>query len=494
MRSIAALLFATIKPIRSMMSGWFSTIRIRLYIAFGFAAALTIVGSLTALYEFTAVGNLTNEMRSRSFPATIISLRLAEQSSSLIAAPSDKERAEIMTEISQQAELLANGIARLRELGIAKANEIDCARAALIKQLGALDQAVKDRIIISKERRYLALSIRKAHEDLLNSLAPAIDDANFDLMMRGKTDAIGSNSTATLESLRRLLEMQSEANLLAGLLTEASLADEASQLRPLADLIASAKRKIETNLGQIANPAQQKKLGDLYKQLAVIGGEDGIIDLRTFELKRSYDAQAAFVAAQSDAMQLKDVVDVLVNQQAKHAQTSSRLVAEQLRAGQVVLIALALLAIAGAVLIAWLYVGRNIARRLGLLSDAMRRIADGDLQVQVQDGRDDEIADMARALQVFRQATADATAGRQNEIQQADRKSTRRQMVEAATQSFETAVSNIVQTLDRASKTMDSSAREMADNASRNREKALATTTASQQATANVKIVAAGAE
>ena len=501
MRSIAAPLLALTRPFRWTASRWFATIRARLYLAFGFAAALTIVGSLTAVYQFAVIGKLTDEMLSHSFPATVISLRLAEQSSSLVSsaprlmtAPDEKARTEIMSAIGEQAKHLGEGASRLHDLGIAKADDINASREALMKRLDALDQAVKDRIVISKERRYLELSVRKAHQDLLDSLGPAIDDANLDLMMQARSAGLDAASSSMLESLRRLLDVRSETNLLAGYLTEASLVDDKSRLTPLAGLIGSAKRKIEANLGQIADRAQQKKLGELYKQLGVIGGDDGIINLRTFELGRDHDAQVAFMAALSEATKLKGIVDVLVDQQTTSAQANSRRTAEQLRAGQILLAVLALLAIVGAGLIAWFYVGRNIARRLGLLSDAMRRIAAGDLQAHVQDDRDDEIADMARALHVFRQATADAMAARQNEIQQAGALESRRHMVETATQSFETAVSNIVQTLDRASKAMDNSAREMADSASRNREKALATTAASEQATANVEIVAAGAE
>src|SRR4029077_10893462 len=65
--------------------GWLSTIRSRLYLAFGFAAALTIIGSSVAFYEFTVIGLTTNEILSRSLPTTAVSLRLAEQASSLVS-------------------------------------------------------------------------------------------------------------------------------------------------------------------------------------------------------------------------------------------------------------------------------------------------------------------------------------------------------------------------------------------------------------------------
>ena len=141
----------------------FSTIRARLYLAFGCAAALTIVGYFTALYEFTNIGFITNDILSNSFSATVISLRLAEEASSLVSsaprlmtARNDKMRTDITQAIDRQADSLEHRTARLRELGIAKADDIDVIRAALMKRLDALNQAVKDRIVISNERLYLS--------------------------------------------------------------------------------------------------------------------------------------------------------------------------------------------------------------------------------------------------------------------------------------------------------------------------------------------------
>ena len=185
------------------------------YCAFGFAAALTIVGSFTALYEFNAIGEITSEILSYSFPATVVSLRLAEEASSLVssaprlmAAVDDKTRLDTANGVGRQAKSLEEGITRLRELGIGTADEIDTTRKALVQRLDALDQAVKDRIIISNERRYMASSVRKAHEGFLVGLAPAIDDANFDLMMRSKTATVDPKLSSDLEALRGLLEIR----------------------------------------------------------------------------------------------------------------------------------------------------------------------------------------------------------------------------------------------------------------------------------------------
>ena len=74
-------------------------------------------------------------------------------------------------------------------------------------------------------------------------------------------------------------------------------------MEPLRDLIGSAQAKIVKNLNAISDRAQQEKLIALYKQLAMIGSEDGIIAARAYELSQQRDAQLAFNAAQADASQ-----------------------------------------------------------------------------------------------------------------------------------------------------------------------------------------------
>ncbi len=480
---------------------WLSTIRARLYLAFGFAAVLTILSSSISYYEFLAIGTTTHRLVSGSMPATIVSLQLAEEASSLVssaprlmAAQSEKTRSEISDRIDKQRQKLTQDIDSLKALGLSNLDKINSGHDALFGRLTALNQAVTDRLQITGERRDLAASIRVAHEALLDALAPAIDDANFDLMTKGKQAGMDSVLNATLESLRRLLEIQSEANLLAGILTEASLANDPSRLEPLGDLIGAAQRKITTNLSAISDPGQRKKLTDLYKQLGVIGADDGIVALRKYELERQKDAEIAFVNAQSEAAKLKQVVDELVEEQNHSAQEISEYAGRQLHSGKIILIVLSLVASVVAMLVAWLYVGRNVIWRLALLSDAMRRIADGELDIVIQDNRNDEIANMTRTLLFFRQATADATSARQKEIEEAKKLESRRQLVDTATQKFEDAISSVAQTLDRAAKAMDNSATSMANTAGRNQEQALATAAASQQATANVESVATGAE
>ena len=92
----------------------------------------------------------------------------------------------------------------------------------------------------------------------------------------------------------------------------------------------------------------------------------------------------------------------MVEQQGRAAQTISMQAEQQIRSAKIILIVLSVVAVIGAVIVAWLYVARGVVRRLGLLSDAMRRIAGGNFDVHIQDNRGDEIAEMAHAIEVFR--------------------------------------------------------------------------------------------
>jgi signal transduction histidine kinase/DNA-binding response OmpR family regulator len=390
-------------------SSWLTTIRARLYIALGFMAAITVVCSLIALYAFTIIGGTTTEIVSQSMPATVHSLRLAEETSGLVAsapqlmtAEDESRRSEIAEQIARRARNLSARIERLRMLDASMSTEIQAAQMAMAERIDALNQAVTERITISNQRQAMAFSIRKAHEELLQGITPAVDDANFELMTKSQGAENKAASNEAIESLRHLLEVQAEANLLAGLLIESSMVTESVRLQPLRELIDAARGRIETNLKALADPEQREKLIGLYDRLAALTGQDGIIALRARELQRQHAAQLAFAATQTEAVKLKQAVDSLVEQQGKSAQAVSARAAEQIRSGQILLIVLSITALGAAGLIAWLYVGRNIVRRLTHLSSAMLTIAAGRRETAVAVTGADEVGAMGRAVEVFR--------------------------------------------------------------------------------------------
>lgn len=486
---------------RASLASWLMTIRARLYMAFGIAAAMTVIGTLIALYAFTKIGGTTTDIVTRSMPAAMESLRLAEETSSLVAlvprlmaVEDERDRSAVAAEIAGQERVLAQRIEHLRMLDRERSTDIQAAQTAMVEQLKALNRVVTERIDVSVRRRAMSLSIRKFHEELLEGIIPAIDNANFDLMMPNQAPGNRVAQNDSLDLLRHLSELHAETNLLAGLLTEASMVGEIARLQPLRELIDSAKRKIDTNLTVLSGRPEQKKLSTLYEHLASVAAQEGIIALRARELNSMHVAQLALATTKSEAVKLRSAVDKLVDQQGKGVQTVSLRAAQQIRSGEILLVALSIAALVIAGLIAWLYVGRSIARRLAFLSAAMRRIANGDLSVAIPEEGRDEISDMARTLLVFRKATADVATARQSEAERAHEVESRRQRVEAATRNFEQAVSEIVGAFDHASKALGGAARAMTESADQNQSQAAAAAAASEEATANVNSVASATE
>lgn len=479
---------------------WLQTIRSRLYLAFGLAAGLTVVSSLFALFASANVSATLREIVSRSMPAAIESFRLAEDTNSLIgsaprliAVQDEQHRAEIAGQMAAQSHNLHERIASLRTLDASESEEITLAKSALDRRLDALNEAVADRINISAQRRALALAIRKTHETLLEAVTPAIDDANFDLMTKSQAED-HTTLNDSIDALRRLLEVQADANLLAGLLIEASLVTDAANLPPLRDSIAGAERDVEANLKELPASDQRTKIMGLYAKLAALSGDNGITAQRANELKADHDAAQVYVAALGEAARLHSAVQALVERQRVAAQTISSHAVSQIAFGRIVLVVLSLAALAAAGLIAWLYVGRSIVGRLTLLSGAMRRIANGETNFEVPVGGEDEIAAMAQALLVFRQAIEDVKAARQTEAEHARDAEAHREKIELATRNFEREVNDVIQALDAASQTMDRCAQIMAEAAEDNKTQARTTANASSEATTNASNVAMATE
>ena len=485
----------------SAASFWLQSIRSRLYLAFGVAATMTVVGSAFSLFALTNISKTMTEIVTRSIPETVESLRLSEEASALVSsgtflmsANNDSHRDEIARAIASQSKVLTSRIERLRALDAGHNDDITNALSKLVGRLDTLNSAVTERINLSVQRQALAVSVRKYHDAFLEAITPIIDDANFDLMMRDRSSGTSAALSQSIKSLRRLLEIQAGVNLLTGLLVESSMIEDVAKLPPLRDLIGSAKRNIEAHFRALPEFVKTNNLSQLYQRLASAAGDNGIIILRANELKREQDAKLVFKEALANAAELRHAVDGLIERQRDMTRTLSAHALDQFRLGQILLLVLIFVALVAAFLIAWLYVGRSIASRLALLSSAMGRIAQGEENVPVPVSGRDEIAGMAQALLVFRKAMTEVTSARQSEAERAEQSEVRQQQVEAATRKFEGAVNDIVQALDDASKSMDVCAHLMTEAADHNRNRADDAASASEEATLNVSNVAMAAE
>ena len=136
--------------------------------------------------------------------------------------------------------------------------------------------------------------------------------------------------------------------------------------------------------------------------------------------------------------------------------------------------------------------GRGIARPVARMEVAMRRLADGDLTIEIPAlDRGDEVGRMAQAMLVFRQNAEQASKlqGEAERVRQA--KDRRQAAMDQNTNDFSMSISGVMAGLSRAADAMREQATDMSAAAGRTRE--LARETAEGAATSSQNLVAVGA-
>jgi len=138
---------------------------------------------------------------------------------------------------------------------------------------------------------------------------------------------------------------------------------------------------------------------------------------------------------------------------------------------------------------------RVILRQLERIRAAMTALARGDLGVAIPAReRRDEIGDMARAIDVFKQTAVQADELHRRERARAETEAQRARTVAAAIQSFDLKVGETLKAAERVTVTLDQTAQSMAGYAEATTERALAVVAAADQAFDNVSQVASATE
>ncbi|WGR69479.1 MULTISPECIES: HAMP domain-containing methyl-accepting chemotaxis protein [unclassified Bradyrhizobium] len=141
-------------------------------------------------------------------------------------------------------------------------------------------------------------------------------------------------------------------------------------------------------------------------------------------------------------------------------------------------------------------IARSIVGPLTSMTRAMGLLAGGDLEVEVPGrGKADEIGDMAKAIQVFKDSMVETERLRREQAEFEARQAEQRKadMVKLAGQ-FERAVGEIVDTVSSASGELEASAGTLTATASRAQDLSTEVAAASQEASANVQAVASATE
>ncbi len=489
----------------------FAGIRARLFSAFGAVVALTFAASAIAFLSFSNVGNVFQQMTDRSVPAMTEALRLSTISAvlsaeapALVAAKDDAERAERNAVLQEKKTELNTTLESLRSrLGSSdQLTAIEGLTGEAIANLELLDTAVGEMLKARAAREAKVQEIASVHEEVLAITVPLVDDLNFDLVIQADdASLIGGDAVTELfdggvTSLRAVLQIESQSNLLDGILRDAANTNDASRLQPLTERFNAAAATLGESLQQVPESDQSEALGFLIGSLVALGaGDVNVFTLRAAELGASGHADKVLKTSRDLTAQLAGQVNSLVALAENELNQGTGSSESAIANGKLWLAVIAAISLVFSLAIAWLYVGRNLVTRLSAVVAAMREIAGGDLKADVAVTGSDEIAEMAKTLVVFRNGLAEVeVANTKVEKERETAAKERRSAMLALADSFEASVLGVVESVSTASGEMRSSSKGVASTADDAKTQADAAAAAAQQASTNVQTVASAAE
>ncbi|WP_374654533.1 methyl-accepting chemotaxis protein [Dongia sp.] len=193
------------------------------------------------------------------------------------------------------------------------------------------------------------------------------------------------------------------------------------------------------------------------------------------ELQKTVRAYSDFVNQQGDEVSAKAAAD------AAFAQT--------------LMIVVALAGVVGGLAFGYLLATVGISKPLTGSIDQLNRLSRNDLAIEIAGAaRGDEIGDIARALQVFKDTALAAEAMRAEQAEEQRAKERRQQVVDGLIKTFDDTMSNELTQLTSASTELQATAQSMSSTAEETSRQATAVAAASEQASANVQTVAAAAD
>ena len=293
-------------------------------------------------------------------------------------------------------------------------------------------------------------------------------------------------------SLQAILDLRAESNLMLGILVEAADLPSVELLPPVRDRFTATAGR----LGKAAAAFKDAETSKLVTELVKTGKDPGnVFELKQKELVAAKTGTNVVVENRALALEFEKEVASLRTRSEASATSAVRESEAEIRQGRIILISLALVSLATALVIGWLYVGRGVVRRLVGLQNSMKSVAAGDLATEIATGGSDEIADMAEALQVFKSNMLESNRLRAERAEaekhvHAQRRTEMRKLADE----FEAAVGEIVQTVSSASTELEASATGLTRTADETQQLSGRVEAASEEASSNVRSVAAATE
>ena len=410
----------------------------RLFLAFFGISVFAILGAAAGNYASLQVGERLERIDARvprvasSMQISRAANRLMASTPALLAAASTQERDEIAERMRPEIDHLTAGLADIQRGGSTEsaATAVEPLVTSFRSNLAELENLVGLRLK-SKER--LAALLREAfqaNQDTEQLFAPwfQVMEMQINRSLRNPRDrgvesgapSDGELAASVARERTARTAQHGFSNVVEQLVRTATAGDR-SRL-PVVDF------EIRRGLDDLEARAKDldPKLRRLFidqvvhvRQLAI--GPDAILATRRQEFDLIGKAEKLIGENADVSTRLDAAVNRLVSETETDIVSSTGDALSVQRLSGNALLVLAALSLLGSVLIVWLYVGRNLIRRLMSLNDGMLAIVAGRQLHPIEIAGSDEVAEMGRVVEIFRKNTLERDALLVEKAQAADR-------------------------------------------------------------------------
>ena len=390
----------------------------QIYFGLGGAVVLTVAASLVGWFSFNRVADLQSRVNERSVPELSAAFGVAQFSGVLVdAAPrlagaaTLEEVAAVASDIDEAHAAFAAELAALEgdRAGGERFAKVHSHSDTLVSNIDDIRRSKEELFLIAAQRDALLVELEDVRTRLEELLIPAIDDQLFYTITGYReldepaSAAAEHFSESEFNRFRALAELQADANLSTQLLASAFGLSDPSFIEPLRERFEASTGRTERNLQSLERSELRSDLEATFGRLLALGlGEENGFDVIAAGLLLEGSQRDLLDENRDIAIDLVAEIDGIVDAASASAGDATLASLEAIQTGRTLLLAISAVSLAGALLIAWLYVWRVLLRRLEALAGWMRRMAGGDLEAQVVVGGQDEVAEMAAALEVFR--------------------------------------------------------------------------------------------
>ena len=385
----------------------------QIVVGLGGGVLLTISAILLALILMTIVERGQSEVTQEQIPSLLAGHRVTQHSEALLrASPQLLSATDPATLADVRAAVLLEQDSLqywVGEVGGGAGMDADVAGLAegLVANINEIYESVNNRMTYAARLAEMAATVEETGLRLQSVLEEAIDDQYFFIRtgLRQLTDVPAPVSQRQAldetEQLDGLLNFKASQNQAITLMQQAFTETDAEQLLANRGRVETALRDVRATLPRI-RPLLRETLADAVSVPSeMYGGPAGIFQTRRRELEEVGRAEELLERNRQTTAELDMGVRALMERVEETARDAASRSEFLVQLGFWFLLAVILFTI-GAARVAWKTFGRSLIVRLNSLFATTRRMSEGDLEVKVEVEGNDEVTDMAQALEVFR--------------------------------------------------------------------------------------------